>query len=143
MSSPRATDAFHAHLAEATRASLVRVSATDLEIVDVGPKKTSNANASSPQKILRKQSRSEDDGAAEQDDHAPLRPLRDALGSCIVRLIKTMMLMSSSPSSSACCPNDDEIDIAPESGRVGASDPVDTLLVRTLCEMVKCCEEVD
>ncbi|KAH9436613.1 hypothetical protein MCOR02_000286 [Pyricularia oryzae] len=96
LSSPRATDAFHAHLAEATRASLVRVSATDLEIVDVGPKKTSNGNASSPQKILRKQSRSEDDGAAEQDDHAPLRPLRDALGSCIVRLIKTMMLMSSS-----------------------------------------------
>nr|EAQ71447.1 hypothetical protein MGCH7_ch7g854 [Pyricularia oryzae 70-15] len=143
MSSPRATDAFHAHLAEATRASLVRVSATDLEIVDVGPKKTSNGNASSPQKIPRKQSRSEDDGAAEQDDHAPLRPLRDALGSCIVRLIKTMMLMSSSPSSSACCPNDDEIDIAPEGGRVGASDPVDTLLVRTLCEMVKCCEEVD
>ncbi|KAI6267301.1 hypothetical protein MCOR27_008309 [Pyricularia oryzae] len=143
LSSPRATDAFHAHLAEATRASLVRVSATDLEIVDVGPKKTSNGNASSPQKILRKQSRSEDDGAAEQDDHAPLRPLRDALGSCIVRLIKTMMLMSSSPSSSACCPNDDEIDIAPEGGRVGASDPVDTLLVRTLCEMVKCCEEVD
>ncbi|KAI6361934.1 hypothetical protein MCOR25_006357 [Pyricularia grisea] len=148
LSSPRATDAFHAHLAEATRASLVRVSATDLEIVEVGPKKTSSSsgsgsNAQSPQKISRKQSRSEEDGAAEQDENAPLRALRDALGSCIVRLIKTMMLMSSSPSSPSCCPNDDEIDIAPEGGRVGASDPVDSLLVRTLCEMVKCCEDVD
>ncbi|TLD22202.1 hypothetical protein PspLS_08197 [Pyricularia sp. CBS 133598] len=143
LSSPRATDAFHAHLAEATRASLVRVSATDLEIVDVGPKKTSGSNNPSPQKLPRKQSRSEDDGSAEQEDNAPLRPLRDALGSCIVRLIKTMMLMSSSPSSSSCCPNEDEFDIAPEGGRVGASDPVDSLLVRTLCEMVKCCEDVD
>ncbi|TLS21974.1 uncharacterized protein PpBr36_09466 [Pyricularia pennisetigena] len=147
LSSSRATDAFHAHLAEATRASLVRVSATDLEIVDVVPKKRSGSNSSSatqsPRIVPRKQSRSEDDGASEQDDNASLRVLRDALGSCIVRLIRTMMLMSSSPSSSSCCPKDDEIDIAPEGGRAGATDPVDSLLVRTLCEMVKCCEDVD